>query len=71
MRENRLSASEGGATLKPSSLPVSVILSLRDRKPFRLRDGSKDSLSRTPAVNSGDADFLPDSHSSLSPSMSN
>ena len=30
MRENRLSGSEGGATLIPSSLPLSIILSLRD-----------------------------------------
>src|SRR5260370_37617076 len=31
MRENRLSGSEGGATLIPSSLPLSFILSLRDK----------------------------------------
>jgi hypothetical protein len=31
MRENRLSGSEGGATLIPSSLPLSFIESLRDR----------------------------------------
>jgi hypothetical protein len=30
MRENRLSGSEGGATLVQSSLPLSIILSLRD-----------------------------------------
>ncbi len=30
MRENRLSGSEGGATLIPSSLPLSIIRSLRD-----------------------------------------
>src|ERR1700747_3530871 len=31
MRENRLSGSEGGATLIPSSLPLSIISSLRDK----------------------------------------
>ena len=31
MRENRLSGSEGGATLIASSLPLSISLSLRDR----------------------------------------
>ena len=30
MRENRLSGSEGGATVIPSSLPLSIIRSLRD-----------------------------------------
>jgi hypothetical protein len=30
MRENRLSGSEGGATVIPSSLPLSIIQSLRD-----------------------------------------
>ena len=30
MRENRLSGSEGGATLIPSSLPLSIVQSLRD-----------------------------------------
>ena len=32
MRENRLSGSEGGATFIPSSLPLSIIQSLRDNK---------------------------------------
>ena len=32
MRENRLSGSEGGATLIPSSLPLSFTSSLRDRE---------------------------------------
>ena len=31
MRENRLSGLEGGATLIPSSLPLSIIQSLRDK----------------------------------------
>ena len=31
MRETRLSGSEGGATLIPSSLPLSIIQSLRDK----------------------------------------
>ena len=31
MRENRLSGSEGGATLIPSSLPLSITRSLRDK----------------------------------------
>jgi hypothetical protein len=31
MRENRPSGSEGGATVIPSSLPLSFIWSLRDR----------------------------------------
>jgi hypothetical protein len=31
MRENRPSGSEGGATLIPSSLPLSIISSLRDK----------------------------------------
>jgi hypothetical protein len=35
MRETRLSGSEGGATLIPSSLPLSIVQSLRD-KPFRV-----------------------------------
>jgi hypothetical protein len=30
MRENPLSGSEGGATLDPSSLPLSIMESLRD-----------------------------------------
>jgi hypothetical protein len=36
MRENRLSGSEGGATLIPSSLPLSIIQPLRDNKPSLL-----------------------------------
>ena len=36
MRENRLSGSEGGATLIPSSLPLSIIQSLRDKDSQRL-----------------------------------
>ena len=32
MRENRLSGSEGGATLIQSSLPLSFIQSLRDNR---------------------------------------
>jgi hypothetical protein len=32
MRENRLSGSEGGATLIPSSLPLSIGKSLRDNR---------------------------------------
>ena len=31
MRENRLSGSEGGATSTPSSLPLSIVWSLRDK----------------------------------------
>jgi len=31
MRENRLSGSEGGATVIPSSLPLSMVQSLRDK----------------------------------------
>jgi len=36
MRENRLSGSEGGATLIASSLPLSIIQSLRDKNPTPL-----------------------------------
>ena len=35
MRENRPSGSEGGAILIQSSLPLSSILSLRDKGAFR------------------------------------
>jgi hypothetical protein len=34
MRENRPSGSEGGATVIPSSLPLSINRSLRDNKPL-------------------------------------
>ena len=36
MRENRPSGSEGGAILIPSSLPLSIVKSLRDKKPTQL-----------------------------------
>jgi len=36
MRENRLSGSEGGAILIQSSLPLSIILSLRDLSDFAI-----------------------------------
>ena len=45
MRENRLSGSEGGATSIPSSLPLSIIQSLRD-KGFITRDVVKLMLMR-------------------------
>ena len=36
MRENRPSGSEGGAILIQSSLPLSIVKSLRDKKPTQL-----------------------------------
>jgi hypothetical protein len=46
MRENRLSGSEGGATLIPSSLPLSFIESLRDKSTYLLTARIKDELCR-------------------------
>jgi hypothetical protein len=49
MRENRPSGSEGGATLIPSSLPLSIVKSLRDKKPTqRLRSSAKLALTVPP-----------------------
>jgi hypothetical protein len=44
MRENRLSGSEGGAILIPSSLPLSINQSLRDGNPFAVPYGTTDSI---------------------------
>jgi hypothetical protein len=41
MRENRPSGSEGGATVIPSSLPLSIIQSLRDKVLQSLRDKNR------------------------------
>jgi hypothetical protein len=41
MRENRLSGSEGGATVIPSSLPLSIIQSLRDKEDLNILGDAK------------------------------